>query len=116
MWALASAHVGTKSVRLARIAILLLAVFAGLLCSCKGSAVPGLTTPDFALSTPAPLPGPGEAYPPGGGSSPPGVPDRAKKRFVRLTRRSGGVMPTVTVPIDYQAQPGDTIYVLERLF
>ncbi|HUW74211.1 MAG TPA: polysaccharide biosynthesis/export family protein [Methyloceanibacter sp.] len=33
-----------------------------------------LTTPDFALSTPAPLPGPGEAYPAGAGSAPPGVP------------------------------------------
>jgi len=221
---------GLRSVRLARIAILLLAVFAGLLGGCKGSAVPGLTTPDFALSTPAPLPGPGEAYPPGAGSSPPGVPvipnetytldsgdhvrvivfgqdnlssvysvdgsgsvaipligpvrarglttnelahviakdlrkkyvkdpkvtvevaiyrpffilgevkqpgqypyvnamtveaavaiaqgytDRAKKRFVRLTRRFGGVMSTVMVPTDYPVQPGDTIYVLERLF
>lgn len=46
----------------------LLAVSAGALAGCKGSAVPGLTAPDFALSTPAPLPGPGEAYPPGAGS------------------------------------------------
>jgi len=44
------------------------------LAGCKGGAVPCLTAPDFALSTPAPLPGPGEAYPPGAGSSPPGVP------------------------------------------
>jgi len=64
----------TRSVRLARIAILLLAVFAGLLGGCKRSAVPGLTTPDFALSTPAPLPAPGHALPPGAGSAPPGVP------------------------------------------
>jgi polysaccharide export outer membrane protein len=42
--------------------------------------------------------------------------DRAKKRFVRLTRRFGGVMSTVMVPTDYPVQPGDTIYVLERLF
>jgi polysaccharide export outer membrane protein len=214
----------------AKIALLLLAVFAASLAGCKGSAVPGLTTPDFALSTPAPLPGPGEAYPPGAGRAPPGVPvvpnetytldsgdkvrvivfgqqnlsntysvdgsgavampligpvrarglttselasqiagklrrkyvkdpkvtvevatyrpffilgevnkpgqypyvnamtveaavaisegytERAKKRFVRLTRRFGGVMSTVMVPTDYPVQPGDTIYVLERFF
>jgi polysaccharide export outer membrane protein len=221
---------GTKSVRLARLAVLLLAVFAACLGSCKMRGVPGLTTPDFALSTPAPLPAPGEAYPAGAGSSPPGVPvipnetytldsgdrvrvivfgqdnlsriysvdgsgavalpligpvrarglttfelaseiardlkrkyikdpkvtvevetyrpffilgevnkpgqypyvnamtveaavaisegytGRAKKRFVRLTRRFGGVMSTVMVPTDYPVQPGDTIYVLERFF
>jgi polysaccharide export outer membrane protein len=221
---------GSKSVNRAKVAILLLAVFAGLLGGCKASAVPGLTAPDFALSTPAPLPAPGEAYPAGAGSAPPGVPvipnetytldsgdkvrvivfgqdnlsnvysvdgsgavalpligpvharglttaelasviagdlrkkyvkdpkvtvevstyrpffilgevkkpgqypyvsamtveaavaiaegysDRAKKRFVRLTRRFGGVMSTVMVPTDYPVQPGDTIYVLERLF
>jgi len=221
---------GFKSVRLASLAILLLAVSASLLAGCKGSAVPGLTTPDFALSTPAPLPAPGEAYPAGAGSAPPGVPvvpnetytldsgdkvriivfgqdnlsniysvdgsgavalpligpvrarglttnelakeiardlrrkyvkdpkvtaevatyrpffilgevnkpgqypyvsamtveaavaiaegytERAKKRFVRLTRRFGGVMSTVMVPADYPVQPGDTIYVLERFF
>jgi polysaccharide export outer membrane protein len=45
-----------------------------------------------------------------------GYSDRAKKRFVRLTRRFGGVMSTVMVPTDYPVQPGDTIYVLERLF
>lgn len=219
-----------SGVRLARCALLLLVVFAGVLGGCKMRAVPGLTTPDFALSTPAPLPGPGEAYPPGAGSSPPGVPvipnetytldsgdkvrvivfgqdnlsrvyrvdgsgaiaipliglvharglttfevaqeiandlkkkyikdpnvtaevetyrpffilgevnkpgqyayvnamtveaavaiaegytERAKQRFVRLTRRFGGVMSTVMVPTDYPVQPGDTIYVLERLF
>ena len=219
---------GSRSVRF--ICLVLLAVFAASLGGCKGSAVPGLTAPDFALSTPAPLPGPGEAYPPGAGSSPPGVPvipnatytldsgdkvrvivfgqdnlsnvysvdgsgavalpligpvrarglttfelanqiasklsrkyvkdpkvtvevqtyrpffilgevnkpgqypfvsamtveaavaisegytERAKKRFVRLTRRFGGVMSTVMVPTDYPVQPGDTIYVLERFF
>jgi polysaccharide export outer membrane protein len=75
MWALASAHVGHQkrpsgedrdpppgS------------VFAGFLGGCKRSAVPGLTTPDFALSTPAPLPAPGHALPEGAGSAPPGVP------------------------------------------
>jgi polysaccharide export outer membrane protein len=222
---------GTRSVSAAKIVILL--VVAGLACGlagCKGGAVPGLTTPDFALSTPAPLPAPGEAYPEGAGRAPPGVPvvpnetytldsgdkvritvfgqenlsnvysvdgsgavampligpvrarglttfelaneianklrrkyvkdpkvtaevatyrpffilgevekpgqypyvnamtveaavaiaegytDRAKKRFVRLTRRFGGVMSTVMVPADYPVQPGDTIYVLERFF
>jgi polysaccharide export outer membrane protein len=197
---------------------------------CKMRAVPGLATPDFALSTPAPLPAPGEAFPAGAGSAPPGVPvvpnetytldsgdrvrvivfgqdnlsrvygvdgsgavampligpvrarglttfelaseiardlkrkyikdpkvtvevetyrpffilgevnkpgqypyvsamtveaavaisegytARAKQRFVRLTRRFGGVMSTVMVPTDYPVQPGDTIYVLERFF
>ncbi len=221
---------GTQSVRIVRLAILLLAVSATLLGGCKMRGVPGLTAPDFALSTPAPLPAPGEAYPAGAGSSPPGVPvvpnetytldsgdhvrvivfgqdnlsrvysvdgsgavalpligavharglttfelaseiardlkrkyikdpkvtvevetyrpffilgevnkpgqypyvsamtveaavaisegytERAKKRFVRLTRRFGGVMSTVMVPTDYPVQPGDTIYVLERFF
>jgi len=219
-----------RSVHLVKIAILLVVVSAGLLAGCKGGAVPGLTTPDFALSTPAPLPAPGQALPAGAGSAPPGVPvipnetytldsgdkvriivfgqdnlsnvygvdgsgavalpligpvrarglttfelsneiagklrrkyvkdpkvtvevatyrpffilgevnkpgqypyvnamtveaavaisegytERAKKRFVRLTRRFGGVMSTVMVPADYPVQPGDTIYVLERFF
>jgi len=214
----------------ARILILILAVLSCGLSGCKGSAIPGLTTPDFALSTPAPLPGPGQAYPPGAGRAPPGVPvvphanytldsgdrvrvivfgqdnlsnvytvgvsgtvaipligqvrarglttgelsnqiarklraqyikdpkvtaevityrpfyilgevtrpgqypfasaltveeavaiaqgytPRAKKRMVRLTRRFGGVMSTVMVPTDYPVQPGDTIYVLQRMF
>jgi polysaccharide export outer membrane protein len=221
---------GIKSVGPARLAVMLVAVSAALLGGCKMRAVPGLTAPDFALSTPAPLPAPGEAYPPGAGSAPPGVPvvpnetytldsddkvrvivfgqdnisnvytvdtsgavaipligpvrarglttfelaneiardlkkkyikdpkvtvevatyrpffilgevekpgqypyvnamtvesavaiaegytERAKQRFVRLTRRFGGVMSTVMVPTDYPVQPGDTIYVLERFF
>ena len=45
-----------------------------------------------------------------------GYTERAKKRFVRLTRKFGGVMSTVMVPTDYPLQPGDTIYVLERFF
>ena len=53
--------------------LLLVSLIAGL-TGCKGGAVPGLTTPDFALSTPAPLPAPGEAYPAGAGRAPPGVP------------------------------------------
>lgn len=53
--------------------LLLVSLIAGL-TGCKGGAGPGLTTPDFALSTPAPLPAPGEAYPAGAGRAPPGVP------------------------------------------
>ncbi|MEM8574880.1 MAG: SLBB domain-containing protein, partial [Pseudomonadota bacterium] len=45
-----------------------------------------------------------------------GYTPRAKKRFVRLTRKFDGVMSTVMVPTDYPIQPGDTIYVLQRLF
>jgi polysaccharide biosynthesis/export protein len=63
---------GIDRVRL--VCVVLLAVFAAQLGGCKGSAVPGLTNPDFALSTPAPLPAPGEAYPAGAGRAPPGVP------------------------------------------
>jgi polysaccharide export outer membrane protein len=36
--------------------------------------------------------------------------------MVRLTRRFNGVNSTVMVPTDYPVQPGDTIYVLERIF
>jgi polysaccharide biosynthesis/export protein len=42
--------------------------------------------------------------------------ERARKRMVRLTRRFNGVHSTVMVPTDYPVQPGDTIYVLERIF
>jgi polysaccharide export outer membrane protein len=45
-----------------------------------------------------------------------GYTERAKKRMVRLTRRFNGVNSTVMVPTDYPVQPGDTIYVLERIF
>ncbi|MGH9552246.1 MAG: polysaccharide biosynthesis/export family protein [Terriglobales bacterium] len=45
-----------------------------------------------------------------------GYTERAKMRMVRLTRKFGGVMSTVMVPTDYPVQPGDTIYVLERMF
>ena len=221
---------GTRNVRLARIALMLLAVFAAGLGGCKMRGVPGLNGPDLALSTPAPLPPPGQALPINAGYAPPGVPvvpnetytldsgdririivfgqdnlsrvygidgsgavampligavrarglttfelaneiardlkrkyikdpkvtvevetyrpffilgevnkpgqypyvnamtieaavaiaegytERAKQRFVRLTRRFGGVMSTVMVPADYPVQPGDTIYVLERFF
>jgi polysaccharide biosynthesis/export protein len=45
-----------------------------------------------------------------------GYTERAKKRVMRLTRKFGGLMSTVMVPPDYPVQPGDTIYVLERIF
>jgi polysaccharide export outer membrane protein len=45
-----------------------------------------------------------------------GYTEGANERKVRLTRKFGGVMSTVMVPIDYPVQPGDTIYVLERFF
>ncbi len=45
-----------------------------------------------------------------------GYTERANERKVRLTRRFDSVMSTVIVPSDYPVQPGDTIYVLERLF
>ena len=50
---------GTRRVRAARVALLALAVVAAALGGCNRSAIPGLTTPDFALSTPVPLPPPG---------------------------------------------------------
>jgi polysaccharide export outer membrane protein len=49
---------GTRRVRAARVALLALAVVAVALGGCNRSAIPGLTTPDYALSTPAPLPPP----------------------------------------------------------
>jgi len=49
---------GTPRVRTARVALLALAFVAAALGGCNRSAIPGLTTPDFALSTPAPLPPP----------------------------------------------------------
>jgi polysaccharide export outer membrane protein len=45
-----------------------------------------------------------------------GYTKRVKKRVMRLTRKFGGLMSTVMVPPDYPVQPGDTIYVLERIF
>lgn len=49
----------TPRVRVRRIAPLILAVVAATLGGCNKSAIPGLTTPGFALATPAPLPPPG---------------------------------------------------------
>lgn len=45
-----------------------------------------------------------------------GYTERAKQRMVRLTRKFGGVQSPVMVPTDYPVQPGDTIYVMERMF
>lgn len=62
---------GTRRVGAARVALLALAVVAAALGGCNRSAIPGLTTPDYALSTPAPLPPPPPlAITPG----PPGAP------------------------------------------
>ena len=48
-----------RRVRVARVALLTLAVVAAALGGCNRSAIPGLTTPGYALATPAPLPPPG---------------------------------------------------------
>jgi polysaccharide export outer membrane protein len=40
----------------------------------------------------------------------------AKKRLVQLSRKFDGVVSTLKVLTDYPVQPGDTIYVLRRLF
>ena len=62
---------GTQRVGGARVAVLALAVVAAALGGCNRSAIPGLTTPDYALSTPAPFPPPPPlAITPG----PPGAP------------------------------------------
>jgi polysaccharide export outer membrane protein len=44
-----------------------------------------------------------------------GYKPHAKKRFVRLARKFGGVMSTVMVPTDYPVQSMNTIWVLQRL-
>jgi polysaccharide biosynthesis/export protein len=62
---------GTRRVLAARVALVVLVVVAAVLGGCNRSAIPGLTTPDYALSTPAPLPPPPPlAITPG----PPGAP------------------------------------------
>jgi len=47
-----------QRVRAARFALLALAVVAAAVGGCNMRAIPGATTPDYALSTPAPLPPP----------------------------------------------------------
>jgi polysaccharide biosynthesis/export protein len=62
---------GKLSVRFARVALVAVAVVAAGVSVCNMRAIPGLTTPDYALSTPAPL------LPPGAepvATAPPGVP------------------------------------------
>ena len=50
---------GTQRFRAGRVALLALAVVAAALGGCNRSAIPGLTTPGYALATPASLPPPG---------------------------------------------------------
>jgi polysaccharide biosynthesis/export protein len=63
-----------RRVTVARVLLLLLVGVAPALGGCNLQAIPGLTTPAFALNTPAPLPPPGAPLPLGAGSAPPGVP------------------------------------------
>ncbi len=49
---------GSWVIGAARLALILSLVVASALGGCNRSAIPGLTTPDFALATPAPLPPP----------------------------------------------------------
>ena len=63
-----------ERVTVARVLLLVLTVVAPLIGGCNMRAIPGLTTPAFALNTPAPLPPPGAPLPLGAGSAPPGVP------------------------------------------
>ena len=63
-----------KRVRPARFALLALAVVAAALQGCNRSAIPGLTTPDYALATPAPLPPPGPVPLIPANAGPPGAP------------------------------------------
>jgi polysaccharide export outer membrane protein len=65
---------GTPRVRAAHAALLAFAVVAAVLGGCNRSAIPGLTTPDFALSTPAPLPPPGPVPLTPESVAPPGAP------------------------------------------
>jgi polysaccharide biosynthesis/export protein len=55
-------------------ALLALAVLAAALAGCNRSAIPGLTTPDYALATPAPLPPPGATPIVPANAAPPGMP------------------------------------------
>jgi polysaccharide export outer membrane protein len=45
-----------------------------------------------------------------------GFGERANERKARLTRRSGTYSDVIDVPPDTELEPGDTIYVYERLF
>jgi len=45
-----------------------------------------------------------------------GYSERANERKVQITRRTNGLVEKMTVPTDYVVLPGDTVYVMERLF
>ena len=45
-----------------------------------------------------------------------GYSERANERKARITRRSNGFVEVIEVPPDYVVQPGDSVYVYERLF
>lgn len=45
-----------------------------------------------------------------------GYTERARESKMKLTRKSGGATQTFMVPQDFPVQPGDTVYITERLF
>jgi polysaccharide export outer membrane protein len=45
-----------------------------------------------------------------------GYSERANERKARITRRVNGAVEVLEVPRDYVVQPGDTVYVYERIF
>jgi polysaccharide export outer membrane protein len=45
-----------------------------------------------------------------------GYSERANERKARITRRINGLVEVLEVPPDYVVQPGDTVYVYERIF
>lgn len=45
-----------------------------------------------------------------------GYSERANERKARITRRANGFVEVIEVPPDYVVQPGDSVYVYERLF
>ena len=57
----------------AKTLVLVLSLLASSLAGCKGAAIPRLTSPDLALSAPATLLAPRQAYPTDAGRAPSGV-------------------------------------------
>ena len=57
----------------AKTLVLVLSLLASSPAGCKGAAIPRLTSPDLALSAPAPLLAPRQAYPTDAGRAPSGV-------------------------------------------
>ncbi|MGD9866917.1 MAG: polysaccharide biosynthesis/export family protein [Hyphomicrobiales bacterium] len=45
-----------------------------------------------------------------------GYTERARESRMKITRKAGGVPQTFMVPQDFPVQPGDTVYITERLF